>query len=164
VPAADGFRPLASWLAAPAAPREAEVEAAAEPAPPPEPEPEPAVAPSGAAQVEVLRDVRLFRARLADALSAALPALLRELAYAVVGRELSIGPADVAVLAARILAEHPATEPVAIRHAPGETVDVGLPGIADPALAPGDLVIAFTAGEVDARLGVRLAVALEAWP
>jgi flagellar biosynthesis/type III secretory pathway protein FliH len=101
---------------------------------------------------------------LADALAAAIPALVRELAYAVIGRELAVGPSDVAALAARILAEHPAAEPVAVRHAPGEIVDLGVPAIADPALAPGDLVIAFTAGEVDARLGIRLAVALEAWP
>lgn len=160
MPAADGFRPLAAWLAGPPAPPEAE----AEPAPPPESEPEPATTGSGAGQAEAVRDVRLFRARLADALSAAVPALLRELAYAVVGRELAVAPSDVAALAARIVAEHPAAEPVVVRHAPGESVDLGVPAIADPALAPGDIVIAFTAGEVDARLGIRLAAALEAWP
>jgi flagellar biosynthesis/type III secretory pathway protein FliH len=164
VPAADTFVPLATWLAGPA------------PQPPaPEPAPEPAAVeavppasappgePCAAATAAALRDVRLFRARLADALQVATATLVRELAYAVVGRELRIAPADVAALAARLLAEHPAAVPVEIRHAPGERVELGVPAVADPQLAPGDLVIAFTGGEIDARLGVRLAVALEAW-
>jgi hypothetical protein len=162
VPAADRFVPLAEWLAGPVpAPAPA-----LEPAPEPQPSaPVPAPAPAAPIppEVELLRDLRLFRARLADALSAASASLARELAYAVLGRELQTAPADLTALATRILAEHPAAEPVAIRHAPGETVDIGLPAIVDPALDPGDLIVVFTAGEVDARLGVRLAVVLEAW-
>jgi flagellar biosynthesis/type III secretory pathway protein FliH len=162
--AADGFVPLSTWLAgpAPAAPEPERPDPPSCAEPPAEAAPLPA-APL-AAQVELMREVRLFRARLADALAAATPQLLRQLAYAVVGRELCLAPADVAALAARIVAEHPAAEPVAIRHALGERVDVGVPAVADPALAPGDLVLVFTAGEVDARLGIRLAAALEAWP
>jgi hypothetical protein len=123
---------------------------------PPDPPPQPAMR-------EALRDVRLFRARLAEALDVATATLVRDLAYAVLGRELHLAPADLAALAARILAEHPAAEPVAIRHAPGDAPPPGIPAVADPGLALGDCVILFAGGDVDARLGVRLAVALEAW-
>ncbi len=166
--AADEFVPLATWLSAPQtddraadAPRDA-ADAPRHPelAEGPPPASPPAEAPPS---LEALRDVRLFRARLAEALDAATATIVRDLAYAVLGRELRLAPADVASIVARILAEHPAAEPVAIRHAPGDTPPAGVPAVADPALAPGDCVVAFAAGEVDARLGVRLAVVLEAW-
>jgi hypothetical protein len=164
VPAADGFVPLHVWLTGPVPAGEPD----APPAPAPEPEPEPprtdvALDPDfAAATAGAVRDLRLFRARLAEALELATGEVLRELAYAVLGRELRLAPADVAQLAARILAEHPAAEPVAIRHAPGEPIDLGVPAVADPALAPGDLLVTFASGEVDARLGLRLANVLEA--
>jgi hypothetical protein len=164
VPADEPFVPLAVWLRGPVAgamdvpPADAPPEdVSCVDVPMPMPEPVPALV------GEALRDVRLFRARLADALDAATARLVRELAYAVLGRELILAPADLAALAERILAEHPAATPVAIRHAPGEGTGLPLPGVADPALAPGDLIVSFAAGAVDARLGVRLAVALEAW-
>ncbi len=162
--APDAFVPLAVWLAGPTlAPEHADpplAEPPAEPTPTPPPSAPAAVAPLE--EPEVLRDVRLFRARLADALALATTTLLHDLAYAVLGRELLAAPADVAALAARILAEHPAAEPVLIRHAAGEAIDLGVPTAADSSLAPGDLLLTFADGVVDARLGVRLAVVLEA--
>ncbi len=158
MPAADGFVSLATWLAGPPAPPPVASPAVAD-APPPVPE----IALPPRPEAEVLREVRLFRARLADALTAATDVLVRELATAVLGRELHQSPADVAALAAAILAEHPAATPVVVRHAPGEIVALGIPALADDTLAPGDLVLGFANGEVDARLGVRLAVVLEAW-
>jgi hypothetical protein len=82
---------------------------------------------------ELARDVRVFRARLADAFDVAGDALLHEFAYAVLGRELILAPADIATIAARVLAE----------------------------LAPGDAILDFTGSSVDARLGIRLAALLE---
>jgi flagellar biosynthesis/type III secretory pathway protein FliH len=113
----------------------------------------------------VLRDVRFFRAHLMDAYDAARATLVRDLAYAVLGRELVLAPADVATLAARIVAEHPATQPLRVRVAPADAaVRCGdLPVVVDPALAAGDAVVEFAGGSVDARLGVRLASVLAAW-
>jgi hypothetical protein len=117
--------------------------------------------------VELARDVRVFRARLADAFDAARDGLLREFAYAVLGRELVLAPADIATIAARLLAEHPGAEPLRLRVAPADALtlarDAGaLPPIAsDAELAPGDAVLEFAGGSIDARLGVRLAALLE---
>jgi flagellar biosynthesis/type III secretory pathway protein FliH len=112
----------------------------------------------------VLREVRLFAARLADALDERLARLLAGIASDVLVRELRTAPADLAALVARIAAES-AAPPLRIRVAPAEcdrAAMCGLPVDSDPTLAPGDAVVAFADGEIDARLGVRLAALLEA--
>ncbi len=159
MPAADDvFVSFAEVLRPPAGP---ELQAPAEP----EAEPAPAVA-APIAIAEAERDVRLFRARLADAFADARDQLVRELAYAVLGRELLLAPPDVAVLANRILADHPAAQPLRLRVSATD-LDVcaarapALPFVADPALAPGDAIVEFADGQVDARLGVRLAAVLD---
>jgi flagellar assembly protein FliH len=159
VPAADGaFVPFAQLLAPPPP------LAAAADAPPPVPD-GPAATPAGAVAE---RDVRLFRARLADAFDVARDSLAREFAYAVLGRELMLAPPDLAALAERILAEHPDARPLRLRVAPGDAAVLGAragalpPLVADAALAPGDAIVEFAAGSIDARLGVRLAAVLDA--
>jgi flagellar biosynthesis/type III secretory pathway protein FliH len=132
---------------------------------PPAPEPSP---PADIA--ELARDVRLFRARLADAFDAARAALLREFAAAVLGRELILAPPEIAALAARIVAQHPGSQPLRLRVAPNDCAALvervaDLPPLAsDAALAPGDAILEFVDGPVDARLGVRLAALLEDAP
>lgn len=112
------------------------------------------------------RDVRLFRAQLADAFDAARDAVLRELTYAVLGRELLLAPSDIQTIASRILAEHPLAQPLRIRIAPDDVFAIdahadSLPTVVcDPSLAPGDAVIELASGTIDAQLGVRLAVLL----
>jgi hypothetical protein len=119
-----------------------------------------------AGAADLLRDVRIFRARLADAFDAARTALVHELAYAVLGRELQLAPADIASIAQRITVEHAATQPLRVRVAPADVAAVnaraaGLPPIvADAFLAPGDAMLEFADGHIDARLGVRLAALL----
>lgn len=158
MPEARAFETLAAWLArrasadAPAAPHAEPEPPAAEPAPPVE-------------IADVLRDARLFRARLSDAVEAACDGVLRELACAVLGRELLLAPADVARIAAGLCA-HRASMPLRLRVAPDDAARIPsapVPLVADPALAPGDVALEFADGCVDARLGVRLAAVLEAW-
>jgi flagellar assembly protein FliH len=112
----------------------------------------------------VLREVRLFGARLADALDERLARLLAGLASDVLVRELRTAPADLAALVARIAAEATAP-PLRVRVAPGDreaAAACGVPVEPDPALAPGDAIVDFADGAIDARLGVRLAALLEA--
>ena len=163
--AAERFVPLAVWLRGPG---ESDAEVHAPPSatlelPTDMPVALPASNDAERALCDVLRDCRLFRARLADALDAATRCVVREFAYAVLARELHAAPADLAALAARIITEHPAATPLVVRHAPGDDLDVALPRVADPALESGDLIVQFSEGDVDARFGVRLDVALEAW-
>ncbi len=128
---------------------------ASPPAPPP--------APRGA---DAERDVRLFRARLADAFALAREQLLREIACAVLGRELMLAPPDVAAIVARVVAEHPADPPLRVRLAPGDLDAPALRAlhltlVGDESLAPGDAVVEFAGAHVDARLGTRLEARLE---
>jgi flagellar biosynthesis/type III secretory pathway protein FliH len=116
-----------------------------------------------------IRDARLFRARLGEALDARLARLLAAIASEVLVRELRIAPFDLKALVARIAGEV-AAQPVCIRIAPGDRTALGssdtaalgdIPLREDETLAPGDLIVVFADGEIDARLGVRLAAVLE---
>jgi hypothetical protein len=158
VPAADGaFVSLAQLLRPEPAP---EIVAPLVPVPLPAPAPLPELA-------DVARDVRVFRARLADAFDVACDALLREFAYAVLGRELILAPPDIATIVARVLAEHAGALPLRLRVAPSDAIALArcgatLPPIAsDAELAPGDAILELPGSSVDARLGIRLAALLE---
>jgi hypothetical protein len=108
-----------------------------------------------------LRDARLFRARLADAFDDAVARLVRELAADVLARELRLAPVEIATLVRRVLERAPV---IRVRVAPADAGFVrGVPVLADPALAPGDAIVELGRGELDARLGVRLAAVLEAF-
>lgn len=108
-----------------------------------------------------VREARLFRARLADAFDAAAHRMLRDLATDVLARELRLAPCDITALLRRIVAAAPA---VRVRVAACDLASVhGVPAVADPALAAGDVVVEVAGGVVDARLGVRLATVLEAF-
>ncbi len=106
-----------------------------------------------------LRDARLFRARLADALDEAVPRLLRELAVRVVARELRLAPCDIEAIVRDVVRRAPA---VCIRVAPGESACVReVAVVPDDALDAGDAIVELHGGAVDARLGARIAVVLE---
>jgi flagellar assembly protein FliH len=109
--------------------------------------------------VAAVRDARLFRARLGDALEAATARLIRELASDVLARELKLAPCDVDALVRRVLERAPV---VRVRVAPADVAHVrAAPCVADPALAPGDVLVELNGGALDARFGVRLATVLD---
>jgi hypothetical protein len=108
-----------------------------------------------------VRDARLFRARLADALDDAVARLVRDLAADVLARELRLAPCELAALVRRVLDRAPV---VRVRVAPADVARVrGVPVLADPALTAGDAIVELASGALDARLGVRLAAVLEAF-
>jgi len=116
-----------------------------------------------AAHDDLLRDVRLFRARLADAFDAMRERLLVALAGDVVARELRLAPVDIAALARRLLDERTDQGPIRLRVAPEDLERVRCAAcavVADSTLLAGDAVLECEGGDVDARLGVRLADAL----
>jgi len=109
---------------------------------------------------DAMRDARLFRARLADALDAAAARLSRELATDVLARELRLAPADVGAIARRLVER--AAPVVRLRVSPEDAgCAAPYPVVADARLAPGDAIVELDGGELDARLGVRLAGVLE---
>jgi hypothetical protein len=154
---AEILRPAAS--AAP--PREPDVPPHEPDAPAPAIEPAAAPDVAGGELVAALREARLFRARLGDAFDDARSRVLRELAAGVLARELRLAPCDLDALAQRVLADVPV---VRVRVAPCEVAAVrGVPVVADAELTAGDAVVELAGGALDARLGVRLALVLEAF-
>ncbi|MHB8141009.1 MAG: FliH/SctL family protein [Vulcanimicrobiaceae bacterium] len=114
-------------------------------------------------QTQLLRDVRLFRARVAECVEACAQRLLVDLAADVLGRELSSSPAQLAAIVARTLARIGDEIPLRLRVHPDErfaTTYGGVPVEGDERLKRGDLLIDLRDGEVDAGLGVRLAEVL----
>ncbi len=106
-----------------------------------------------------LREAKLFRARLQDALEEAMAGLLRELASCVLARELQVAPCDLAALLSSLLEGAPG---VRVRVAAQDAaLQLAVPVVADPVLQPGDAIVELVGGALDARLGVRLAHVLE---
>ncbi len=89
----------------------------------------------------------------------ALARLVRELATDVLARELRLSPCDLAALARRIAQTRPSSAFAWRPKMRRATVD--LPTVVDRALRPGDAIVELSGGELDARLGVRLATVLE---
>ena len=155
----EGFRGLSSILR-PAMLRPA-FDADAAPMPPIA---EPA-APHEAESVELLREVRLFRARVAEAVDLAIATLLQDIAADVVGRELELAPVAIERIVDRALARYLAEEPLRIRVHPDDAAALREAPIAveaDPRLRRGDAAVDLRNGTVDASLGVRLDEAVRA--
>ena len=113
---------------------------------------------------DAVRDARLFRARLADAFDAALARLLHDVAVAVVARDLALASADLAAIVQRVRAETPYVR-VRCAAADAAALHAAFGGdalVVDARLLPGDLEFELAGGMLDARLGTRLACALDA--
>lgn len=118
------------------------------------------------AQIAGLREVRLFRACLADALDALRESLLRDLAATVLARELQIAPAEIESIAAQALERLVEDEPVRLLACSADLpalAAIPLPVRADARLRRGDLLVEVRFGTIDVSLGVRLAQVLEAF-
>lgn len=113
---------------------------------------------------EAARDVRLFRARIAEALEAALERLLADVAAEVLGRELLLQPCEIDAIAGRALQRYAAEEPLRVRVHEDDVARVrcGVTAVADPELRRGDAVIELRDGCIDASLGIRLEYILRA--
>ena len=114
---------------------------------------------------DVLSRVRRFHAGLADALDIAVPAMLREIAHEVLGRELHLAPCDLASIVRSTLARHAGERVVTIHANPGDVPALRSAGIdcaEDPALERGDVVVCLRSGTIDLRMNARLDAILAA--
>lgn len=115
-------------------------------------------------ELELAREVRLFHARVIEAVEAAVETLVADIAADVLGRELLLEPADIEAIVDRALQRFAAEEPLRVRvHAEDASrLNCGVPVAADMRLRRGDAVIELRNGSVDASLGVRLATLVRA--
>jgi flagellar biosynthesis/type III secretory pathway protein FliH len=149
--APEGFRSLASLLILPVEDEPAQPPAA----------PEETCASDCACDAEIgelLRDVRLFKARVAELVEDAAGTLLADIAAQVIARELQLAPAEIGAVIESALQRFGAEQPLRIRIARADEgrVDSDLPVIIDEALREGDAALDVAGGSVDATLGVRL--------
>ncbi|MBC5829071.1 MAG: hypothetical protein GIW98_02630 [Candidatus Eremiobacteraeota bacterium] len=104
-------------------------------------------------------DIRLFRARVAEALECAFDGLYRDLAGDVLARELMLRPVDVRAVCNALIERYSREVPVAIRVHPHDRTMLDhfdVPVIADQRLRPGDVILEVANGSLDASLTVRL--------
>ncbi len=109
---------------------------------------------------EAINEVMRLRARAAEAYERKAEEMLAELAIAVLGRELRTEPADLSALVAQMRARMLEDAPIMIRVAPEDLQQIQGPVKADETLAYGDLVFEVEDGELDLRLGTRIAAVL----
>lgn len=117
----------------------------------------------GAAYDEQLCAARRFRAALADALDVAVERLLREIANAVLARELELSLADIAAVVTAALDRFAGEKVLSLRVHPqelGALAELKLEKISDDALEPGDVVLELRSGTIDLKLAARLEAAL----
>ena len=113
---------------------------------------------------ELVREVRLFHARIVEAVEAAVETLVEDIAADVLGRELLLAPCDIEAIVDRALARLASEQPLRVRlHAEDAAgLKCAVPLIVDERLRRGDAVIELHDGAVDASLGVRLATIVQA--
>ena len=118
--------------------------------------------PVDSAEEDVVREIRLFRARLGEALDEALAALLADIASEVLARELQLAPAQIATIVHRALERYCSEEPLRVRLHPDDLCDLRVATIADTNVRRGDAILELRNVSIDAGLGVRLESVLRA--
>jgi flagellar biosynthesis/type III secretory pathway protein FliH len=115
-------------------------------------------------KVQLMSDIRVFRARIAEGVEAALDALLADIAADVLARELRMAPADLQHIVDCALTRYQSDEPLRVRVHPDEvnSIACAIPVVADDDLRTGDAMIELRTGTVQATLGIRLADVLSA--
>jgi flagellar biosynthesis/type III secretory pathway protein FliH len=113
-------------------------------------------------ELELARDVRLFRARVMEAVDAAVEPLLAGIAADVLARELVLAPADVEAIVDRALARCSSEGPLRVRVHPNDAASVrsGIPVAGDEHLQRGDAIVDLRCGSIDASIAIRLAALL----
>jgi len=109
---------------------------------------------------QALNDVMRLRTRAAEAFERKAEEMLNDLACTVLGRELRTERADLANLIAQMRARMMGELPLKIRVSPEDAPHLTGPVEGDPQLDFADLVFVVEDGEIDLRLGTRLAAVL----
>ena len=118
-----------------------------------------------ARDADCAHDVRRFYACVADAVEAARADLLRDIAAAVLARELQLAPVELESIAASLLTRFAAEEPLRVLAHPDDVHrlrGLDVPASAGERLRRGDVMLVLRYGSIDASLGARLCDVLAA--
>lgn len=109
-------------------------------------------------EVAASREIRRFRACVAEAVENAVHILCQDIAAEVVARELQLSPAAISEIVARALKRYEADNPVCVRVHPDDVsqLQTTLRVVGDVRLRRGDAILEVRDGFIDASLGVRL--------
>lgn len=115
-------------------------------------------------EVAASRELRLFHARVTEAIENAVRTLCTDIAAEVVARELQLAPVELSDIIARALARYENESPLRVRVHPDDVprLRTPIPIVADAQLRRGDALLELRDGFVDVSLGVRLESVLAA--
>lgn len=109
----------------------------------------------------VARDARLFRARIAEAVDAAVETVLSHVAQRVLARELQTAPCDIEAVVDACLAHVLERPGLRVLVHPDDVARIrSVDAQGDASLEPGDCVLALEYGSVRSTLSLRLADAV----
>lgn len=117
------------------------------------------------AEAAAARDIRLFRARVQEALESSLAELRCDIASEIIGRELQLAPASIEEIVRRALRRFARERPARVRVHPEDASLLcaqNVETVADLSLRRGDAVLECSGGTIDISLGVRLDAVLRA--
>jgi hypothetical protein len=114
--------------------------------------------------LELAREVRVFHARVIEAVETAVETLVEDIAADVLGRELLLAPCDIEAIVDRALARFSSEQALRVRVHAGDAarLQCAVPVVADERLRAGDAVIELRDGTVDVSLGTRLSTIVKA--
>lgn len=121
---------------------------------------------SVAGEIAAARDVRLFRARVAEALEMTVADLRCDIAAEVLARELQLAPASIAEIVRRAVQRCRKEHVLRVRLHPDDASLLAgddFETVANSALRRGDAVLEVSGGAIDVSLGVRLESVLRAY-
>lgn len=120
--------------------------------------PEPTISTPLPDETRAVQSAAVFYAHVQDAIASVVPHLLSQLAYTVLGRELTTQRVDIEGILERLLRDYRNDAPLRIRVHPSciSELSCDVPILADDTLELDDCILELRDGQIDARFATRV--------